>query len=104
MLIPIAMATFDDYRSVAAVPVPAAMQAAVAVAELRACTAKFITITELASISVAITAYANANSKVLRPGYGRCRNGYSGQGGERNIKLSHVPSSLSCPREKRWNR
>jgi hypothetical protein len=98
------MATFDDYRSVATVPVPAATQAAIAVTELRARTAKFITITELAPISVAITAYANANSKVLRAGYGRCRNGYRGQGGERNAKLSHVPSSRSCPGEKRWNR
>jgi hypothetical protein len=99
------MATFDDYRSVAAVPVPAATQAAiVSVAELRACTAKFITIAELAPISVAITAYANPNSKVLRAGYGRCCNGYRGQGGERNTKLSHVPSSRSCPGEKRWNR
>jgi hypothetical protein len=72
------MTTFDDYRPVASVPVPATMPPVaitVVVAELGACSAKVVTITELASITVA--ADANANAKVLSAGYGRCRNGNS---------------------------
>jgi hypothetical protein len=69
----------------------------VVVAELGACSAKVVTITELASITVA--ADANANAKVLSASYGRCRNRNSREGCKRKTKLSHVPSSFSCPRE-----
>jgi hypothetical protein len=71
------MAAFDDHRPVAAVPVPAAMPAAVVVTELGACTAKFPTFTELAPIAEMVAADANANAEVLSGSYGRCRNGNS---------------------------
>ena len=77
------VAAFDDHRPVAAVPVPA-----VVVTELGACTAKFPTFTELAPITVA--ADPNANAKVLRAGYGRCRNGNSRERSKRKTKLSYV--------------
>ena len=96
-LIPVVVAAFDDHRPLAAVPVPAAMPTAVVVTELGACTAKFPTFTELAPITVA--ADPNANAKVLRAGYGRCRNGNSRERSKRKTKLSHVQSSRSCPRE-----
>jgi len=79
---------FDDNRPVAAVPVPAAMPTAVVVTELGACAAKFPTFTELAPITVA--ADPNANAKVLRAGYGRCRNGNSRERSKRKTKLSYV--------------
>ena len=96
-LISVVVAAFDDHRPLAAVPVPAAMPTAVVVTELGACTAKFLTFTELAPITVA--ADPNANAKVLRAGYGRCRNGNSRERSKRKTKLSHVQSSRSCPRE-----
>jgi hypothetical protein len=107
-LIPIAVtALFDDYRTVATVSVPAAipaaMEAAVVVAELGACAAEVITIAEPDPIAVA--ADADADAELFSAGYGRCRNGNSRQGCKRKTKFSHVPSSSrNCPREKRWNR
>src|SRR5712672_2113549 len=98
-LIPIAVtALFDDYRPVAAVSIPAAMEAAVVVTELGACTAKVITITEPDPIAVA--ADADADAEIFSAGYGRRRNGNRRQGCKRETKFSHVPSSSrSCPRE-----
>jgi hypothetical protein len=104
-LIPIAVtALFDDYRPVASVPIPAAMEAAVVVTvtELGACTAKVITITEPTAITVATD--ADANAEIFSAGYGRCRNGNSRQGCKHKTKFSHVPSSLSyLPKRKQWN-
>jgi hypothetical protein len=91
-------ALFDDYRPVATVPIPAAMEAAVVVTELSACSAKVITITEPATITVA--ADANANAEIFSAGYGRCRNGNSRQRCKRKTKFSHVPSSLVAAQEK----
>src|SRR5258707_12293538 len=102
-LIPIAVtALFDDHRPVAAVSVPAAvpaaMEAAVVVTELGACTAKVITITEPDPITVA--ADADADAEIFSAGYGRRRNGNRRQGCKRKTKFSHVPSSSrNCPRE-----
>jgi hypothetical protein len=102
-LVPIAVTAFDDHRPVAAIsipaaiPVPTAMKAAVVVAELGACTAEIVPVTELTTIPIA--ADANANTKFLGAGYGGRRNRNSRQGCERKTKLSHVPSSRSCPRE-----
>ena len=89
---------FDDYRPVATVPIPAAMEAAVVVTELSACSAKVVTITEPATITVA--ADANANAEIFSAGYGRCRNGNSCQGCKHKTKFSHVPSSLVAAQEK----
>ena len=104
-LIPIAVtALFDDYRPVAAVSVPAAvsiptaMEAAVVVTELGACTAKVITITE--PDPIAIAADADADAEIFSAGYGRCRNGDSRQRYKRKTKFSHVPSSLVAAQEK----
>src|SRR3979490_2881707 len=98
-LIPIAVtALFDDYRPVAAVPVPAAMEAAVVFTELGARAAKVITITEPDAITVA--ADADADAEIFSAGYGRCRNGDSRQRCERKTKFSHVPSSLVAAQEK----
>jgi hypothetical protein len=81
-------ALFDDYRPVAAVPVPAAMVAAVVVTvtELGACTAKIVTITEPA---ISVAADADADAEIFSTGYGRCRNGKSRQGCEYKTKFSH---------------
>src|ERR1700709_1121329 len=74
------------------------MQAAVVFTELGACAAKVITIAEPDPITVA--ADADADAEIFRAGYGRCRNGNSGQGCKRKTEFSHVPSSSrSCPRE-----
>src|SRR4051795_777870 len=59
-LIPIAVTAFDDHRAFAAVPVPAAMQAAVVLTELGACAAIIITVTEPDPVAVAADADANA--------------------------------------------
>jgi hypothetical protein len=91
-------ALFDDYRPVATVPIPAAMEAAVVVTELSACSAKVVTITEPATITVA--ADANASAEIFSAGYGRCRNGNSRQGCKHKTKFSHVPSSLVAAQEK----
>jgi hypothetical protein len=102
-LIPITVAAlFDDYRPVAAVSVPAAipaaMEAAVVVTELGACTAKVITIAEPDPIAVATD--ADADAEIFSAGYGRCRNGNSRQGCKRKTEFSHVPSSSrNCPRQ-----
>jgi hypothetical protein len=91
-LIPITVtALLDDYRpSVAAVPIPAAMEATVVLTEPGACSAKVVTVTE-STISVA--ADANANAEIFSTGYRRCRNGKSRQGCKRKTKFSHIPSS-----------
>jgi len=83
---------FDDYRPVVTVPIEAAMEAAVMVTGLGACTAEIITVTELASMAemVTVTADANTNAEVLRAGYGRCRNCNSRERSKRKTKLSHV--------------
>jgi hypothetical protein len=73
------VAAFDDHRPVAVVP----MHAAVVVTVLGACTAKFPVFTELAPIAVVVAADANANADALSGGYGRCRNGDSGERGKR---------------------
>src|SRR3981189_1300439 len=101
--IPIAVtALFDDYRPVAAVSVPAAipaaMEAAVVVTELGACTAKVITITE--PDPIAIAADADADAEIFSAGYGRRRNGNSRQSCKRKTKFSHVASSLVPAQEK----
>ena len=83
---------FDDYRPVAAVPIPAAVETAVVVTELSACPAKVVTIT--------VAADANANAEIFSAGYGRCRNGNSRQGCKHKTKFSHVPSSLVAAQEK----
>jgi hypothetical protein len=85
-------ALFDNYRPVAAVPVPPAMEAAVivTVAELGARAAKILTITEPA---ISVAADANADAEIFSTGYRRCRNGNSRQGCKRKTKFSHVPSS-----------
>jgi hypothetical protein len=84
---------FDDYRPVAALPVKVAAEAAVMVAELGACTAEFVTITELASISEMVAANANADAaKFFRVGHGWCCNGNGRERCKRKTKLSHVPS------------
>jgi hypothetical protein len=114
-LIPIVVVAFDDYPPVVTVPIEVAMEAAVTVTELGACAAaeiitvtelgtctpEIITVTELASMTemVTVTADANTNAKVLSTGDARCRNGNSRERCKRNTKLSHVPSSHSCPRE-----
>src|SRR3954454_13040684 len=67
-LIPIAMTAFDDDRAFAAVPVPAAMQAAVVLTELGARAAEVITVTEPDPIAVA--ADADADAEIFRAGYG----------------------------------
>jgi hypothetical protein len=86
---------FDDYRPVITVPIEAAMEAAVTVTELGACTAEIIPVTELASMAeiVTVTADANTNTEVLSTGYARCRNGNSRERCKCDTKLSHVPSS-----------
>jgi len=89
---------FDDYGPVATVPIPAAIEAAVVVTELGTCSAKVVTITEPASITVA--AYADANAEILSAGYRRCRNGNSRKGCKRKTKFSHVPSYLVAAQEK----
>jgi hypothetical protein len=95
-------ALFDDYRPVAAVSIPTAippaMQAAVMVTELGACTAKVIAITEPDSIAVA--ADADADAEIFSAGCGRRRNGNSRQGCKRKTEFSHVPSSLVAAQEK----
>jgi hypothetical protein len=93
------MTVLDDYRPVAAIPIPAAMPAAVVVTELGACTAEFPTFTELTPIAISIAADANTNPEVLGGSYGRCRNGNSRERCKRKTKLSHVQTSRSCPRE-----
>jgi hypothetical protein len=84
------MTAFDNYRPVVAVPIEAAMKAAVVATELGACTAKIITIAELTSMAEMVAADANADAEVLSTGYGRCRNGNSRQRCKRNTKLSHI--------------
>jgi hypothetical protein len=97
------MMTFDYYPLIA-VPIAAEVIAVtevasvtVVVAELGACATEVVTITEVAAVTVA--ADANANSKILGAGYGRRRHRNSRKGCKRKTKLSHVPSSLSCPME-----
>jgi hypothetical protein len=103
--IPIAVtALFDDYGPVAAVsvpaavPVPAAMEAAIVLTELGSRAAEVITITEPDPITVA--ADADADPELFGAGYGRRRNGNSRQGCKRKTKFSHVPSSLVAAQEK----
>src|SRR4051812_45135956 len=90
-LIPIAVTALDDHRAFAAVPVPAAMQAAVVLTELGACAAEVIAVTEPDPIAVA--ADADANAEIFRAGDGRCCNGNRRHGCKRKTKFSHVPSS-----------
>jgi hypothetical protein len=80
----ISVTAFDDYRPVAAVPVPAAVPAAIV--ELGACTAIVVTITELATFAkftaIPVAADPNTNTEVLSARYGRCRNGNRRQSGK----------------------
>jgi hypothetical protein len=94
------MTAFDDDRAFAAVPVPvpAAMQAAVMLAELGAGAAKVITVAEPDSIAVA--ADADANAEIFRAGDGRRCNGNRRHGCKRKTKFSHVPSSPVAAQEK----
>jgi hypothetical protein len=79
VLIPISVTAFDDYRPVTAVPVPAAVPAAVVVTELGACTAIVVTVPELTAFAkftaIPVAADPNTNTEVLSARYGRCRNG-----------------------------
>jgi hypothetical protein len=95
----VVVAAFDDDGPFAAVPIQAAMPATVVVTELGAGTAKFFMSTELAPIAVMVATEANANAKVLRGSYGRCRDGDSCERCKCKTKLSHIQSSRSCPRE-----
>jgi hypothetical protein len=94
-LVPIVMTAFDDYGPIAAVPIPAAMPAAVMVTELGPCTAKIVAVTELAPITIA--AHANANTEIISASYGRCRNGDSCQRCKRKTKFPHFHPLRSCP-------
>jgi hypothetical protein len=94
------VAAFDDYRPLAAIPVEAAMEAAVVVTEFTvtefgACTEKVITIAELAAFMKTVTADANADPKFLRATDGRRRNGDSRERCKRKAKLCHLQSSRS---------
>jgi hypothetical protein len=91
------VAAFDDYRPLAAIPIPAAMEAAVVVTvtEFRASAAKFITGAELASFVKTVAADANTDPKFLSATYGRCRNGKNRDRCKRKTKISHLQSSRS---------
>jgi hypothetical protein len=84
---------------VVAIPIEAAMKAAIMVTKLG--TAKFVTMAELTTIPEMVTTHAIA--VFFSASYRRCRNGNGGQGCERNTKFSHVRSSRWLPKRKRWN-
>jgi hypothetical protein len=87
------MATFDDYRPLAAIPVPAAMIAAVST-ELGPCSTVFVAITIFTSVAVVVAANANANAKILGASDGRCRKGNRCKCCKRETKLSHFDPLL----------
>jgi hypothetical protein len=91
------VAPFDDYRPLAAIPVPAAMKAAVVITftEFGASAAKLITTAELATLMKTVATDANTDPEFLRVTAGRCRNGNNRDRCKRKTKISHLQSSRS---------